>query len=210
MRFSSLTLGMLTVLLAAPAAANSPTMPRKLAKMDAEAFRSATTVNDDRLEFDTVISTRDGFRKQMRMNGSAWGDNHVEAHIDKRTGATRFEVHQSVRYLGSRRSYGTVHFEDRDGTLVARPIDRTRHGEDVCPNSDFNGDCSLTKQLVFSVDEKLLKTIIARDGGWSFKFKGNRSDKSDDLLAQLAPAEVEGLLLAVNDYRARLSRHASR
>ncbi len=208
MRYSSLFLGLAAVMLASPAMANTPAVPRKLASMDAEAFRSAATIDDDDLEFAAIISTRNGFRKQVRINGSTWGDSHVEAHIDKRTGAARFEVHQALRYFGSQRLYSMVHFEDRDGRLVARPLDRARRGDDVCPNSDFNSDCSLTEKLVFAVDEAQLVAAMAREGGWDLKYKG-RADSRDDLRARIVPAEIEGLLLAVNAYRAGLAPRAS-
>jgi hypothetical protein len=197
------------MLFAPPAAANAPSVPSQLAKMNAEGFRSTATIDDDDLEFATVISTRDGFRKERRVNGSTWADGHVEAHIDKRTGDIRFEVHQSLRYRGSQRLYDAVHFEDRDGKLVARPLDRALRGDDtMCPNSDFTGDCALTMKLVFSVDEDLLKAVMTRGEGWDLKFKG-RPDGQDDLRITLVAAEIEGLLLAVEGYRANLSTRAN-
>ena len=128
MRFSSLALGLAAACFASPAVANAPVVPRQLAKMDAEAFRSKATIDEDDLEFATIISTRNGFRKERRLNGSTSFDSHVEAHVDKRTGETRFEVHQSLRYWGSQRRYDTVHFTDRDGNLVARELDHARRG----------------------------------------------------------------------------------
>jgi len=204
-RFYSLTIGLVAVALASPAAADAPAVPRQLAKMDAEAFRAAAKVDDDDLEFATIISTRNGFRKEWRMNGSTWVDSHLEAHIDKRTGDTRFEVHQALRYRGSQRLYDMVHFEDRDGKLVARPLDRALRGDDsMCPNSEFNGDCSLTMKLVFSVDETQLKAVLTRAEGWDLKFKGQPVGKGD-LRVRMVPAEIQGLMLAVDDYRATLS-----
>jgi len=189
-----------------PAAANAPAVPKQLAKMDAEAFRSAAGVDDDDLEFATIISTRNGFRKEWRVNGSTWVDSHIEAHIDKRTGDTRFEVHQALRYHGSQRLYDMVHFENGDGKLVAQPLDRALRGDDtMCPNSEFNGDCSLTMKLVFSVDEAQLKAAMAREEGWDLKFKGHPGGKGD-LRIRIVPAEIEGLLLAVEDYQANATR----
>lgn len=201
MRPSRFFLGFAAALLASPAAASAPPVPGQLARMDAEGFRSKATIDDDDLEFSAVISTRDGFRKERRVNGSTWADGHVEAHIDKRTGDIRFEVHQSLRYRGSQRLYNMVHFEGRDGGLVARPLDRALRGDDImCPNSEFIGDCALTMKLVFSVDETLLKAVTARGKYWNLKFKG-RPDGQDDLRLGIVPAEIEGLLLAVEGYR---------
>lgn len=203
MCFPRLFFGLAMVaMLASPAAANAPAVPKQLAKMDAEAFRSAAGVDDDDLEFATIISTRDGFRKEWRVNGSTWVDSHIEAHIDKRTGDTRFEVHQALRYHGSQRQYDMVHFERNDGTLVAQPLDLARRGDDtMCPNSEFNGDCSLTMKLVFSVDEAQLKAAMTREEGWDLKFKG-QPDGKGDLRIRIVPAEIKGLLLAVEDYHA--------
>ena len=208
MRYSSLFLGLAAVMLASPATANTPAVPRKLASMDAEAFRSAATIDDDDLEFATIISTRDGFRKERRLNGSTSFDSHVEAHVDKRTGETRFEVHQSLRYRGSQRLYETVHFTDRDGNLVTQPLDHAQRGADtMCPNSDFSGDCSLTMKLAFSVDETQLRAAMTRADGWDLKFKG-RANGGDDLRIRIVPAEIEGLILAVDAYRATMSTQA--
>ena len=124
MRLSRFCSGVAAMLLAPSAAANAAPVPSQLAKMDAEGFRSTTTVDDDDLEFSTIISTRDSFRKERRVNGSTWADGHVEAHIDKRTGDIRFEVHQSLRYRGSQRQYDVVHFEDRDGRGITGVIVR--------------------------------------------------------------------------------------
>lgn len=201
MRFPSLVFSLATAaMLASPAAANAPAVPSQLAKMDAEAFRSAANVEDDDLEFATIISTRNGFRTEWRVNGSTWVDSHIEAHIDKRTGDTRFEVHQALRYYGSQRLYDAVHFENGDGKLVAQPLDRALRGDDtMCPNSEYNGDCSLTMKLVFSVDETQLKAAMARQEGWDLKFKGQPGGKGD-LRIRIVPAEIEGLLLAVEDF----------
>lgn len=68
MRFSSPIRGLVAVVLASPTVANAPAVPRQLAKMDAEAFRSAATIDDDDLEFATIISTREGFRKERRLS----------------------------------------------------------------------------------------------------------------------------------------------
>lgn len=205
MRSSSLFLGLLAAMLASPAPANTPAVPKKLASMNAEAFRAAATVDDDDLEFAAIISTRDGFRKERRLNGSTAFDSHVEAHIDKRTGETRFEVHQSLRYRGPQRRYDRVNFTDRDGNLVTRSLDQALRGEDtMCPNSDFNGDCSLTMKLVFSVDEAQLRAIIAREDGWDLKFKAQPTG-GDDFRIRIVSSEIKGLLLAVDEYRATLS-----
>lgn len=209
MRFSRLILGLAAMMLASPAAANKPAVPKKLANMNAESFRSATTVDEDDLEFATIISTRDGFRKERRLNGSTSFDSHVEAHVDKRTGRTRFEVHQSLRYSGSQRLYHTVHFTGQDGELVAQPLDQALRGDDtMCPNSEFNGDCSLTMKLIFSVDESELRTFMTRAEGWDLKFKGQPNGR-EDLRIRIVPAEIQGLILAVDDYRAKLSAQAS-
>ncbi|SEH11328.1 hypothetical protein SAMN05428974_0195 [Sphingopyxis sp. YR583] len=209
MRFSSLTLGLATFVLASPAMANTPVVPRQLAKMDADAFRAKVTIDDDELEYITIISTREGFRKEQRLTSSASFDSHVEAHVNKRTGETRFEVHQFLRYRGSQRLYDTVHFADHDNELVVRPLDYARRGDDsMCPNSDFAGDCALTMRLMFSVDETSLRAAIDRGDGWDLKFKGS-PDGRDDFRIRIVSAEIEGLLLAVGDYRATLPPHVN-
>ena len=56
----------------------------------------------------TVISTERGFQTGKGVFKSPRNDNHLRAVVDKRSGATRFEVRQTLTYPGSIRGYSEV------------------------------------------------------------------------------------------------------
>lgn len=186
-----------------PVAAVAEAKPdKRLAAMTPERFRAAASTVDDPLEFETVISTERGYRRERTMKGTVGNDSHLRAVIDKRSGAIRYEVWQEIRYFGPRRAYHAVHFAAGDG-VERKPLSIARHGADLCPEPETNGDCVMTKTMVFAVDEAVLRGVAAdyRAGGaesWKFKFK---DDTGRDVVSAIAPAEAAGLLLAVDDYR---------
>ncbi|PTQ10710.1 hypothetical protein CLG96_09865 [Sphingomonas oleivorans] len=189
-------------LLSGPAAAEVK-QPGRLLAMTPAAFQSSALVEEDELEFDTLISTEPGFTAGRSLLRIVWNDNHLRAIVDRRTGATRYEVHQFIRYAGPRRAYRSVNYATPAGLQRAEML-KAEHGADICPNVETNGDCVLTKRLSFAVDEPLLRAIAAsyRQGGsesWNFKFK---EEGGHDLRAGIVPAEVAGLLMAVDGYKA--------
>ncbi len=183
----------------------SAKLPKRLVAMTPATVAAAVTVNDDHLESEVVLSTEKAFVPRSPAH-VALDDNHLRAVIDKRTGATRYEVHQSLRYWGDRRDFQAVHYQAADG-LKKAPLTLARHGGDDCPNEEVMGACALTKRVVFEVDEPLLKMIAAgympgsRDG-WAFKLKDRHGGDRTDLVA---PAEAAGLIEAMTRYRATQS-----
>lgn len=193
------------VALVMPAAAQAAP-DKRLAAMTPERFRVAVSTVDDPLEFETVISTERGYRREKTMNGTVGNDAHLRAVIDKRSGATRYEVWQEIRYFGPRRAYHAVHFVAGDD-VERRPLAIARHGANLCPEPETNGDCVMTKTMSFAVEETVLRTVAAgyRAGtgdSWKFKFKDGTGR---DVVSALAPAEAAGLLLAVDAYHATIA-----
>lgn len=179
---------------------------KRLAAMTPERFRAAASTVDDPLEFETVISTERGYRREKTMKGTVGNDAHLRAVVDKRSGATRYEVWQEIRYFGPRRAYHAVHFAAGDD-VERRPLSIARHGANLCPEPETNGDCVMTKTMAFAVEEKMLRAVAAnyRAGSkdsWKFKFKDGTGN---DVVSAIAPAEAAGLLLAVDDYRATVA-----
>lgn len=177
---------------------------KRLTVMTPEQFRTAALTRDDPLEFETTISTERGYRRGKAAKGTIDSDTYLRAVIDRQSGATRYEVWQEIRYFGPRRSYHAVHLAGEDG-LARMPLTIARHGGDLCPNAETNGECVLTKTIAFSVDEPLLRDLAARyrsDGNedWQFKLKDLGGL---DVVGAIVPAEAAGLLLAVDAYRAK-------
>jgi len=177
---------------------------KRLAAMTPERFQAAAVTDEDPLEFETVISTERGHRRDRAAKGTIDSHVHLQAAIDRKSGATRYEVRQELRYFGPRRAYHAVNFAAEDG-VAQTPLAIARHGADMCPNAEINGECVLTKTIAFPVEESLLRQLAARYGsdpaaGWRFKLK-DRTGR--DIDGGIVPAEAAGLLLAVDAYRAR-------
>jgi hypothetical protein len=184
----------------APALAKSD---KRLMAMTPERFLAAASTDDDPLEFETLISTERGHRRDKAAKGTVDSDVYLRAVIDKRSGAARYEVWQDIRYFGPRRAYHAVHFPAAHGVERA-PLAIARHGADLCPNAETNGECILTKTIAFPVGEALLRQVAARyasdaTNGWQFKLK---DQTGRDIRSTIVPAEAAGLLLAVDAYRA--------
>lgn len=203
MNASSRRLFILALLLPASVAAQAAT-DRRLAAMTPESFRAAAATDDDPLEFDAVISTERGYRRGKPAKGTIDSDAYLRAVIDKRSGVARYEVWQDIRYFGPRRSYGTVHYAAGAG-IERMPLAIARHGADLCPNAETNGECVLTKTMAFPIDTALLRDVAERyragdADGWRFKLK---DETGSDVVSTIMPAEAAGLLLAVDDYQAQ-------
>lgn len=212
MNLSVRRLVLLPLLLLSVSVAAHARPDKRLAVMTPEQFHAATLTRDDPLEFETTISTERGYRRGKAAKGTIDSDTYLRAVIDRQSGATRYEVWQEIRYFGPRRSYHAVHLAGGDG-LARMPLAVARHGGDLCPNAETNGECVLTKTIAFSVDEPLLRDLATRyrSGGtqdWQFKLK---DQGGLDLVGAIVPAEAAGLLLAVDAYRAKTgSPQASR
>ena len=198
--------GALLASAALPAAVSAEAVTSKrLAAMSPDAFHARSVVDADPLEFHTTISTERAFQGEKAAPGTVWSDAHLRAVVDRKTGATRYEVRKAIRYFGPRREFKTAHYV-AGADLRRAPLTVAEHGGNVCPNSDFYGECQMTKTLAFTVDEAVVRDIAAayRPGdrrGWGFKLK---DQAGQDVDGAIAPAEAAGLLKAVTDYRSSL------
>ncbi|WP_420136873.1 hypothetical protein [Sphingomonas sp.] len=179
--------------------------PKKLLAMSPDAFQAATTVQDDPLEFHATLSTQKAHREGWGLFRLDGHDNHLRAIVDKRTGATTYEVRTKVRYYGSQRAYRSAHFITPAGLQTA-PLTLQLDAQDPCATNDNNNNfnCALTKTIAFELDEAAVRAIAAqyrpdRRHSWAFKLK---DDNGADIRTAIVPAEAAGLLRAVDDYRA--------
>ena len=198
-----LAVGILAGGFASASAADAPP-PAKMAALTPKDVRTRATVIEDHLEMETIISTERAFRSTRGLFGTAWNDNHMQAAINKRTGAVRFEVRQSVNYEGPFRNFGAVSYETSTWPVTA-PVVRLADNAANCVGFDIPAVCF--EDLSFEVKEAELREIAAgyRPSGpaqWTFKFRANNGQ---DWRAALMRAEVAGLLNAVDDHRRKLA-----
>lgn len=166
--------------------------------LTADVARERVVLHDDALETEATLSTRKVLRSTRGLLRTPHNDNHLQAHVDRRTGQVRFEVHQTLQYLGGYRAFGAVHYETADSPMKAKV--RTVDGnQPACDAVDPQSSCY--EEVSFVVDEAELRRLAssaAPGTTWAFKFKPERGREER---ASLPRAEIAGLLQAVDAYR---------
>lgn len=184
---------------AAGAAAAEPVkLPAKQAALTADHFHAKTQIVDDHLDVETVIHSERGFQTGKGLFKSPTNDNHLRAVVDKRTGATRFEVRQVLTYMGPVRHYGEVSYQTAQWP-VAAPVTRIKDNAGHCFLFEAPELCR--EEIAFDVSESELRRAAAEPGAWSFKFT---SDRGYEHRTAITHAEIAGLLKAVDGYRRTL------
>ena len=192
----------LTLILAGCATANREAQIQTAINLSKEHFRSTALVKDDSLDTVATISTVNGFQEKRGLLGVVWDDNFLRALVEKKTGRTTVQLYQVIYYQGSGWNfYQTVNFETTSGP-ESRPVTIIKRDVD-CSASRYSG-CTYVEHVAFDVDEKLLRVVAERYqpgqlAVWRFKFSAKSGkDYNDGML----PAEVAGLLEALDGYRA--------
>jgi hypothetical protein len=177
------------------AGAETVRLPAKQTALSADHFNAKTQVIDDPLDIETVVSTEHGFRASQGLLKSPASDNHLRAIVDKRTGATRFEVRQTLMYGGSVRGYGEVSYQTSQWPVVA-PLTKIRDNASHCFLFEAPEVCR--EEVSFEISESELRKAAAAPTAWAFKFT---SDKGYEHRTAITPAEIAGLLKSVDAYR---------
>lgn len=181
-----------------PAQADSNKRLAEFIALTPQHFQDTAVVKDDELETSATIDTSLGFKNKQGLMKVVWDDNFLRAFIDKKTGATTYQLYQIIRYSGQLRRYDTVNYETPDGpastevTVIDQNVDGcSRYG------------CSYTETIGFALDENLMRTIASmyQPGAataWRFKFKSQSGNYWQD---GMMPSEIAGLLAAVDGYK---------
>lgn len=180
------------------ASAETVRLPAKQTTLTADHFHARAQVIDDPLDIETVVSTERGYQTGKGLFQLPRNDNHLRALVDKRSGATRFEVRQTLSYPGAIRGYSEVSHQT-GGWPVAAPVTKIRDNASHCFLFEAPEVCR--EEVSFSVPESELRRAAAKPGAWAFKFK---SSKGHEHRTAITHAEIEGLLRAVDTYRTTL------
>jgi hypothetical protein len=177
------------------ASAETTPLPARQTALGADHFHARAQILDDPLDVETVISSERGFQTGKGLFRAPSNDNHLRAVVDKRSGATRFEVRQVLTYMGPVRGYGEVAYETAQWP-VQTTVNRIKDNAGHCFVLEAPELCR--EEIAFEVSESELRRAAAAPGAWSFKFK---SDGGDEHRTAITPAEIQGLLKAVDTYR---------
>ena len=167
-------------------------------------FKNTAILKDDSLDTTATITTVNGFQEKHGLLGIVWDDNFLRAFIDKKTGKATIQVYQIINYEAHDWNfYQTVNYETPSGPVSesATIIDRNVN----CSNSTALHGCEYREQVAFDIDEKLLRAIASnyqpgQRAAWRFKFTAKSGIEYND---GILPAEIGGLLDAIDGYRVR-------
>lgn len=194
----------------ATAADKLPKQLQRLLAMTPAEFEKAAAVKDDALEVQATITTQPAFRETRGLLKIVWNDNFLRAFIDKKTGKATYQLYQRITYNApSWKFYKLANYETPTGP---ESVEVMELGRDVdCSSSRLMGGCTYTETIAVPVKEELLRTIAGlyvpnQQDAWRFRFKAQSGEDFND---GMMPAEVAGMLAAVDGYRSAHSLPAS-
>ena len=136
-----------------------------------------------------IYKFRGGFTNEVR------ADTFLRVLVNRKTGATNWQVYQRLTYLYDRRDFESANYAGDDGPAsVSLVISDSRLSYDY-------GVCVHEDTLAFDLHETIVRQIAARPAAapWRFRFKSRIGrDWTDDL----PPAEFASMLIAVERWRA--------
>jgi hypothetical protein len=169
-----------------------------LQALNPEIIAQGVAIADDDLEPTATISTVNAYQSRGGFTDKVRADNYLRAFIDKRTGATRYQLYQTVRYMGPDRAFQLASYATPSGPV---PSDLRELGHNVV--SCAGTICVRDDTLAFELSRPTLALIASQyvagsSPPWRFRFKGQTGMDWED---RMMPAEVKALLLAVDRYR---------
>lgn len=176
----------LAILTATPALAD--------AGQNVERALSRIQLADDPLEPAVVLSTERVNKTTRGVLGLRHNDHYLRAVVDRRSGAVRYELRQTLQYMGVYRDFQNAHYQSADGVSVTK-LKRLDGNQAHCDGVDPQAACF--EVVSFDVPEASLRAVAGET--WNFKFKPRRGAEHR---AAMPRAEVQALLSAVERYRA--------
>lgn len=183
-----------------------PKQVRKLYAMTPEDHAAKVQFVDDDLEVTAEFNTVESFVWKQGILGGGRTDIFLRAFVQKQTGATRFQVYFVFNQVAQQwpRFYA-VNFETPLGPQSAT---LENIGNDVRCGTGFGVvECTYVEHLVFDVTEHLLRQYAATyvasgTDGWDLRFKAQTFPDGN---IEIAPGEIAGLLMRVDQYKEALS-----
>jgi len=171
---------------------------KTLQALTPEAVTDSVTISDDDLEPAATITTVNAYQSKGGFTDKVRADNYLRAFIDKRSGATHYQLYQTVRYMGPDRAFQLATYATPDGPV---PAELRELGHDVvtCKVSLCVRDDTLAFELPRATLDVIASQYMAGSSStWRFRFKAKTGADWED---RMMPAEIKGLLLAVDRYR---------
>lgn len=178
----------------------SPKVAAKLQALTPQSVADAAVVRDDDLEPVAVITTVEAFSSRGAFTDPVRADNFLRAFLNKMTGAVKYQLYQSITYNGDFRDFVGVNYATADGPISAT-LTTINHQIVTC----YASLCTRQDVVAFEVPELVLSEVASQYAPgnspyWRFRFKAQNGIDWED---RLMPAEAAGILMAVEQYRAR-------
>jgi hypothetical protein len=173
-------------------------LPAKQTALGADHFHAKTQVIDDPLDIETVVSTERGFQTGKGLFEVARQRQPPAGRRRQALGRHALRGAPDPDLWGSVRGYGEVSYQTSQWPVVA-PLTKIRDNASHCFLFEAPEVCR--EEVSFEISESELRRAAAAPGAWAFKFK---SDKGYEHRTAITPAEIEGLLKAVDAYRRAL------
>jgi hypothetical protein len=170
-----------------------------LLSLGMEHFRDTATVKDDPAAAKVSISTEKGFVERSGPLHMVWHDEFLSVTIDKKSDQKLFQVHDEITYSGNWRSYQTANFQTSNGPRSVPAAELSKEAANCA-----TGECIYTERVAFPVDEQLLRQLAAgyvpaHPVIWTYKIIAKSGPAYS---GGLSNAEIAGLLVKLDDYRA--------
>jgi len=174
---------------------------KAMSGLTAEAVAAAVSVRDDPFETMIEMSSAPVFPSPRSFTDRILSDNHFRVFVDRKTGAAKFQLYQTLSYMGDRRHFELVNVMMPSGL---RSLKLTRIDEHLGDCLAI-GMCSRDDTIGFDLTEADMEAIAAMRPGsdgtpalLKFRYKSMTSfDWTDDIPA----VEAEGVLLALKRWR---------
>ena len=164
-------------------------------------FQTRTSVSDDALDRFATLTTTNGFVERRSFGGHAADDVFLRAFVEKATGRVSYQVYVTIRYRAySWAQWDSANYETPGGPQAAR-VDRIarlrtvcRRGW-VCPRSETIG-FAVAPSVFRQQAERYMPGLLTP---WQFKVSARAGSAR---ILMLSTAEIAGILMAVDAYRA--------
>lgn len=156
-------------------------------------------VADDPLEPAVVISTEKVAPSTRGVLSTRYNDNHLQAVVDRRTGQVRYELKQTVQYVGGFRDFQQANYQATAGVGIAE-LSRLDNNRIHCEATlEIQEACF--EVVSFAVPEATLRELAGGPAAdWQFKFKPRFGAEHRTAMSR---TEIQALLQAVETYRGR-------
>lgn len=169
------------------------------------------SLEDDPMDFLATFSTKDSFQWKEGLFKQVWSDIFLRAFVEKSTGETKYQVYFHFFQLAQQwPNFSSVNYASPQGLQRA---ELQQIGSDVdCSTMTLYRMCAYSEHLVFSVPEELLRHYAGTytpngADGWALRFKAQAGDDGN---IEILPGEIAGLLMRVDEYRAKLPTSGSK